>query len=55
MSADWDFYCCRVDDKPASTYLDLAAIAHAPQAHRPFMARAGHGVCDEWASVEVNT
>ncbi len=38
MSDDWDFYYCRVDDKPASIYLDLAAIEHAPQAHLPFMA-----------------
>lgn len=38
VSDDWDFYYCRVDDKPASIYLDLAAIAYAPLAQLPHMA-----------------
>jgi hypothetical protein len=37
-SDDWDFYYCRVDDKPASIYLDLAAIEEAPKASLPCMA-----------------
>jgi uncharacterized protein (TIGR01619 family) len=35
---DWDFYYCRVDDKPASIYLDLAAIEQVPVDTLPYMA-----------------
>jgi hypothetical protein len=35
---DWDFYYCRVDDKPASIYLDLGAIEQVPVAALPYMA-----------------
>jgi regulator of RNase E activity RraB len=38
MSDDWDFYYCRVEDKPASIYLDLGAVEHAPMAALPIMA-----------------
>jgi uncharacterized protein (TIGR01619 family) len=37
-SDDWDFYYCRVEDKPASIYLDLAAIEHTPVEALPYMA-----------------
>jgi len=30
MSDDWDFYFCRVDDKPASIFLDLGIEKEAP-------------------------
>jgi hypothetical protein len=30
MSDEWDFYPCRVDDKPASIFVDLGVRAHAP-------------------------
>lgn len=30
MAEDWNFYLCRVDDKPASIFLDLALIDEAP-------------------------
>ena len=30
MAEDWNFYLCRVDDQPASIFLDLALIDEAP-------------------------
>jgi Family of unknown function (DUF695)/Regulator of ribonuclease activity B len=30
MSDDWDFYFCRVDDRPASIFVDLGVAATAP-------------------------
>lgn len=38
MSDNWDFYSCRVDDEPASIYLDLGLADEAPLKERPFMA-----------------
>jgi hypothetical protein len=38
MKQDWDFYLCRVDDKPASIYLNLGLIQESPIAGMPFMA-----------------
>jgi uncharacterized protein (TIGR01619 family) len=38
VSKDWDFYMCRVDDKPASIYLDLGISEEAPVAELSFMA-----------------
>ncbi len=34
----WDFYFLRVDDQPASIYLDLSRIDAAPMPHFPVMA-----------------
>jgi hypothetical protein len=41
MTDNWDFYFLRVDDKPASTFVDLGAIDYAPVASLPFMAYIG--------------
>lgn len=30
MTQDWDFYACRIDDAPASVYVDLALRGEAP-------------------------
>jgi hypothetical protein len=38
MAKDWDFYLCRVDDKPASIFLDLALARDAPIGDLPHMA-----------------
>jgi hypothetical protein len=38
MAKDWDFYACRVDDKPASIFVDLALACAAPIAHSPALA-----------------
>ncbi|SMC28713.1 Regulator of ribonuclease activity B [Andreprevotia lacus DSM 23236] len=38
MAANWDFYSLLVNDKPASIFVDLDAIATAPDAALPFMA-----------------
>jgi hypothetical protein len=38
MSDNWDFYACRVDDEPASIFLDLDLAKVAPLKERPFMA-----------------
>jgi hypothetical protein len=38
MAKDWDFYLCRVDDKPASIFLDLALARDAPFGDLPHMA-----------------
>lgn len=38
MSDNWDFYYCRVDDKPASMYLDLDAVQVGPVEGLPIMA-----------------
>lgn len=38
MSDDWDFYSLRVDDEPASIYLNLGLADDAPLQARPFMA-----------------
>lgn len=38
MTDEWDFYFLRVDDRPASIYVDLGAVATAPLAHLPHMA-----------------
>ena len=40
MSDDWDFYFCRVDNQPASIYLDLGIAAQAPLTEFPCMAYA---------------
>jgi hypothetical protein len=37
MSDDWDFYFCRVEDRPASIFLDLGVAAKAPIASLPVM------------------
>lgn len=38
MSGEWDFYLLRVDNKPASIYLDLALARTAPVSTEPNMA-----------------
>lgn len=38
MTDDWDFYFLRVDDKPASIYVDLGAHGFAPNPKLPHMA-----------------
>ncbi|HEX7070662.1 MAG TPA: DUF695 domain-containing protein [Rhodothermales bacterium] len=38
MSDDWDFYFCRVDDEPASIFVDLGLARDAPLDDRPHMA-----------------
>lgn len=38
MTKDWDFFPLLVDDRPASIYVDLGAIAYAPNADLPHMA-----------------
>jgi uncharacterized protein (TIGR01619 family) len=38
MSSDWDFYACRVDDEPASIFLDLGVRRDAPSNEQPYMA-----------------
>jgi hypothetical protein len=38
MSNDWDFYSCRVDDKPASIFVDLGIRRDVPLSGRPYMA-----------------
>ena len=35
MTSHWDFYFTRVDDQPASIYLDLGVAAQAPRAAYP--------------------
>ncbi|WP_202844106.1 DUF695 domain-containing protein [Luteimonas saliphila] len=44
MDGRWDFYFLLVDDRPASIFVDLARIEHAPLARFPVMA---------WVSVEM--
>ncbi|WOB07693.1 DUF695 domain-containing protein [Piscinibacter gummiphilus] len=38
MTEHWDFYPLRVDNKPASTFVDLGIAESAPLAHLPHMA-----------------
>lgn len=38
MTDNWDFYFLRVDDQPASIFLDLGAFEHAPDPALPNMA-----------------
>lgn len=38
MSDEWDFYFLRVDDQPASIFVDLGIVSEAPIAALPFMA-----------------
>lgn len=38
MSQDWDFYFLRVDDKPASIFVDLGLANEAPLERFPYMA-----------------
>lgn len=38
MSDDWDFYFLRVDDKPASIFVDLGIALEAPIAALPYLA-----------------
>lgn len=38
MDQDWDFYMLRVDDQPASIFVDLALRKVAPLTDRPLMA-----------------
>ena len=38
MTNDWDFYSLRVDDKPASIFVDLGVASNAPVAGLPQMA-----------------
>lgn len=40
MAANWDFYHCRIDDRPASIFIDLDLIQIAPMAALPLMAHA---------------
>src|SRR5215475_7078282 len=37
MTDDWDFYFCRVDDRPASIYVDLGVAKNPPRATYPVM------------------
>lgn len=37
MTDDWDFYFCRVEDRPASIFLDLGVAAKAPIESFPVM------------------
>jgi uncharacterized protein (TIGR01619 family) len=37
MSDDWDFYFCRVDDKPASIMVDLGIAHEAPLPAYPYL------------------
>ncbi len=37
MTDDWDFYFCRIDDRPASTFIDLGAQEFAPSASLPYL------------------
>jgi hypothetical protein len=37
MSDDWDFYFCRVDDHPASIFVDLGVSTIAPLSQFPLM------------------
>lgn len=37
MSDNWDFYFCRVNDKPASIFVDLDIAKEAPLADFPYM------------------
>ena len=37
MNADWDFYALRVDDQPASIFVDLALASMAPLTEAPIM------------------
>jgi len=38
MTELWDFYFLRVDDQPASIFVDLGVFEHAPDASLPYMA-----------------
>lgn len=38
MTNDWDFYALRVDDEPASIFVDLGVESHAPMHSHPNMA-----------------
>jgi hypothetical protein len=38
MSDNWDFYLCRVDDEPASIFVDLGIARSAPTADYPYLA-----------------
>ena len=38
MTDDWDFYALRVDDEPASIFVDLGIQANAPLSSHPHMA-----------------
>jgi uncharacterized protein (TIGR01619 family) len=38
MSNDWDFYSCRVDDEPASIFVDLGIRRDVPLGNRQYMA-----------------
>jgi len=37
MSNEWDFYFCRIDDRPASIMLDLGLAAAVPDPERPWL------------------
>lgn len=37
MSNQWDFYFCRIDDRPASIALDLGIAAAVPDGDRPWL------------------
>jgi len=37
MTDDWDFYFCRIDDRPASTFVDLGALEYAPSTSLPYL------------------
>ena len=38
MTENWDFYFARVDDRPASLFVDLGAVEEAPIERLPTMA-----------------
>lgn len=40
MTDEWDFYLCRINDQPASIYLNMGLRSVAPVASRPYVVRA---------------
>src|SRR5262245_21095072 len=39
MSADWEFYICPVDDRPALVFVDLGLCDEVPDPERPWLLR----------------
>ncbi len=39
MAEDWDFYLTRIDEHPASTFVDLGQAESAPDVRRPWLFR----------------
>lgn len=40
MTEEWDFYLCRINDQPASIYLNMGLRSVAPMASKPHIVRA---------------